>query len=98
MIESGRYYGLCATPFASFNVSWVDLFLLLDSEMSFFSLGQSSGQEISVRKERSSYNENRIRKRIEHAKKKCAIPNLFRNLHFGNDNEVIAFVFAWDAG
>jgi hypothetical protein len=27
-----------------------------------------------------------------HDKKKYVIPNLFRNLEFGNDNELIAFV------
>ena len=27
-----------------------------------------------------------------HDKKKYVIPNLFRNLEFGNDNEFIAFV------
>jgi hypothetical protein len=30
-------------------------------------------------------------KRI-HDKKKCVIPNLFRNLDLGNDKELIAFV------
>ncbi len=31
-------------------------------------------------------------KRVQHDKKKCVIPNLFRNLEFGNDNELIALV------
>jgi hypothetical protein len=31
-------------------------------------------------------------KRVQHDKKKYVIPNLFRNLGFGNDNELIAFV------
>ena len=31
-------------------------------------------------------------KRVQHDKKKCVIPNLFRNLDFANDNELIAFV------
>jgi hypothetical protein len=31
-------------------------------------------------------------KRVQHDKKKCVIPNLFRNLGFGNDNESIGFV------
>jgi hypothetical protein len=31
-------------------------------------------------------------KRAQHDKKKCVIPNLFRNLDFGNDNKSIAFV------
>jgi hypothetical protein len=31
-------------------------------------------------------------KRVQHDKKKCVIPNLFRNLEFGNDNKLIAFV------
>jgi hypothetical protein len=30
-------------------------------------------------------------KRVQHDKKKCVIPNLFRNLEFGNDKELIAF-------
>jgi hypothetical protein len=30
-------------------------------------------------------------KRVQHDKKKHVIPNLFRNLEFGNDNEFIAF-------
>jgi hypothetical protein len=30
-------------------------------------------------------------KRVQHDKKKCVIPNLFRNLEFGNDNKSIAF-------
>jgi hypothetical protein len=31
-------------------------------------------------------------KRVQHDKKKSVIPNLFRNLEFGNDNKLIAFV------
>jgi hypothetical protein len=31
-------------------------------------------------------------KRVQHDKKKYVIPNLFRNLGFWNDNELIAFV------
>jgi hypothetical protein len=31
-------------------------------------------------------------KRVQHDKKKHVIPNLFRNLELGNDNELIAFV------
>jgi hypothetical protein len=31
-------------------------------------------------------------KRVQHDRKKCVIPNLFRNLDFGNDNKLIAFV------
>ena len=34
---------------------------------------------------------NEMLKRV-HDKKKYVIPNLFRNLEFGNDNELIAFV------
>jgi len=30
-------------------------------------------------------------KRVQHDKKKYVIPNLFRNLEFGNSNELIAF-------
>ena len=30
-------------------------------------------------------------KRVQHDKKKCVIPNLFRNLEFGNENKSIAF-------
>ena len=30
-------------------------------------------------------------KRVQHDKKKYVIPNLFRNLEFWNDNELIAF-------
>ncbi len=30
-------------------------------------------------------------KRVQHDKKKCVIPNLFRNLEFVNDKESIAF-------
>ena len=29
---------------------------------------------------------------FQHDKKKSVIPNLFRNLDFGNDSEIIAFV------
>jgi hypothetical protein len=54
---SGRY-ALRAMPFASFNkkdnITWVDLFLLLESERSFFSLRKDSGQKITVEKEKSS--------------------------------------------
>jgi hypothetical protein len=36
-------------------------------------------------------------KRVQkHDKKKYVIPNLFRNLEFGNDNELVAFVLNWD--
>jgi hypothetical protein len=31
-------------------------------------------------------------KRVQHDKKRYVIPNLFRNLEFGNDNKLIAFV------
>jgi len=31
-------------------------------------------------------------KRVQHDKKKYVIPNLFRNLEFGNDNKLIASV------
>jgi hypothetical protein len=31
-------------------------------------------------------------KRVQHDKKKCVIPNLFRNLDSGNVNKLIAFV------
>jgi len=31
-------------------------------------------------------------KRVQHDEKKCVIPNLFRNLDFGNDKELIAFI------
>ena len=31
-------------------------------------------------------------KRVQHDKKRYVIPNLFRNLEFANDNELIAFV------
>jgi hypothetical protein len=31
-------------------------------------------------------------KRVQHDKEEYVIPNLFRNLEFGNDNESIAFV------
>jgi hypothetical protein len=34
---------------------------------------------------------NEMLKRVQHDKKKYFIPNLFRNLEFGNDNELIAF-------
>jgi hypothetical protein len=33
-------------------------------------------------------------KRVQHDKKKYVIPNLFRNLEFGNDDELIAFVIS----
>jgi hypothetical protein len=36
---------------------------------------------------------NEMLKRV-HDKKKYVIPNLFRNLEFRNENELIAFVFA----
>jgi len=35
---------------------------------------------------------NEMLKRVQHDKKKYAIPKLFRNLEFENDNELIAFV------
>ena len=35
---------------------------------------------------------NEMLKRVQHDKKKYVIPNLFRNLEFGNDNELTAFV------
>ena len=35
---------------------------------------------------------NEMLKRVQHDKNKCVIPNLFRNLDFGNDNKSIAFV------
>ncbi len=35
---------------------------------------------------------NQMLKRVQHDKKKCVIPNLFRNLEFWNDNKLIAFV------
>jgi hypothetical protein len=35
---------------------------------------------------------NEMLKRVQHDKEKCVIPNLFRNLDFGNDNKSIAFV------
>jgi len=50
---SGRY-APCPLPFASLNVTWIDLLLLLENERSFFSLRKDSGREISVEKERSS--------------------------------------------
>jgi len=34
-------------------------------------------------------------KRVQHDKKKCVIPNLFRNLEFGNDNKSIAFALVY---
>jgi hypothetical protein len=34
-------------------------------------------------------------KRVQHDKKKYVIPNLFRNLELGNDNELIAFVLVF---
>jgi hypothetical protein len=35
---------------------------------------------------------NEMLKRVQHDKKKYVIPNLFRNLEFGNGNELIALV------
>jgi|GEM_PF-2158000 len=35
---------------------------------------------------------NEMLKRVQPDKKKPVIPNLFRNLEFGNDNKLIAFV------
>ena len=35
---------------------------------------------------------NEMLKRVQHDKKKYVIPNLFRNLEFGNDSELIALV------
>jgi hypothetical protein len=35
---------------------------------------------------------NEMLKRVQHDKKKYVIPNLFRNLEFGNDNKLIVFV------
>jgi hypothetical protein len=35
---------------------------------------------------------NEMLKRVQHDKKKYVIPNLFRNLEFGNNNKLIAFV------
>jgi len=35
-------------------------------------------------------------KRVQHDKKKYVIPNLFRNLEFGNDNKSIVFVLVND--
>jgi len=40
-------------------------------------------------------------KRVQHDKKKCVIPNLFRNLEFGNGDKSIAFALVclnWKAG
>ncbi len=34
---------------------------------------------------------NEMLKQVQHDRKKCVIPNLFRNLEFGNDNKSIAF-------
>jgi radical SAM superfamily enzyme YgiQ (UPF0313 family) len=51
--ESGRY-ALCAMPFASFNVTWVDLLLMLEKERSFFSLRKDSGGRIFISKVESS--------------------------------------------
>jgi hypothetical protein len=31
-------------------------------------------------------------KRVQHDKKQCVIPSLFRNLELGNDNPSVAFV------
>jgi hypothetical protein len=51
-------YAPCAMRYASFNkedaATWVDLFLLLGSERSFFSLREDSGGRISIEKEKSS--------------------------------------------
>ena len=38
---------------------------------------------------------NEMLKRVQHDKKKCVIPNLFRNLDFGNDNKSTAFVLVF---
>jgi hypothetical protein len=35
---------------------------------------------------------NQMLKRVQHDKKKYVIPNLFRNLEFGNGNKLIALV------
>jgi hypothetical protein len=35
-------------------------------------------------------------KRVQHDKKKCVIPNLFRNLDSSNVNKLIAFVIVMD--
>ena len=35
---------------------------------------------------------NEMLNRVQHDKKEYVIPNLFRNLDFGNDSEIIAFV------
>ena len=34
-------------------------------------------------------------KRVQHDKKKCVIPNLFRNLDLGNDKELTAFALVY---
>jgi hypothetical protein len=41
---------------------------------------------------------NEMLKRVQHDKKECVIPNLFRNLEFGNDNKLIAFVLKTGGG
>ncbi len=51
--ESERY-ALCAMPFASFNVTWIDSLLLIESERSYFSLRKDSGGKFSVVREKSS--------------------------------------------
>jgi hypothetical protein len=38
---------------------------------------------------------NQMLKRVQHDKKRYVIPNLFRNLEFGNDNKLIAFVLVF---
>jgi len=35
---------------------------------------------------------NKMLKQVQHNKKKRVIPNLFRNLGFGNDKELNAFI------
>jgi hypothetical protein len=37
---------------------------------------------------------NEMLKRVQHDKKRYVIPNLFRNLEFGNDNKLIEFVLS----
>jgi hypothetical protein len=37
---------------------------------------------------------NEMLKRVQYDKKRHVIPNLFRNLEFGNDNKLIAFVLS----
>ncbi len=41
---------------------------------------------------------NEMLKRVQHDKKRYVIPNLFRNLEFINDNELIAFVLVEEWG